>query len=423
MNGGGIKRPEILAPAGWFDSLEAALENGADAVYFGVTGFNMRATARNFRPSEMAEAVRLCHSGKARAYLALNCIVYENEIKRVDRLLGEAADAGVDGVICWDMAVVEAALNRSIPVHLSTQASTANSRTVLHYFRQFGIRRFVLARELTLAHVKALRRSLRRGLGSRHREIELETFVHGAMCVAVSGRCFMSQFVHGKSANRGECLQPCRRRYLITDTDHDHQLAVEGSHVLSPKDLCTLPFIEQLLEADIDSLKIEGRNRKADYVAVVTGAYRKAVDFYCANRGRPGFDEEFLALKKELMERLDSVFHRGFSPGFYHGVPLSAWTDSNGNKSPLVREYVGRIVNFYRKIGVAEIFLESRGVKKGELLLVEGRTTGAARQEIGSLEVEHRQVEHAPKGIRVACRLDFRARPGDKVFILSERSG
>ncbi len=418
-----LRKPELLSPAGWFDSLVAAVENGADAIYFGVSGFNMRANARNFKASEMEEVADYCHARGVKAYLALNSIIYDNEIRQMQRLVRAATDAGIDGIICWDLSVVEEALRAGIPVHLSTQMSVANSATILHFYKGLGIKRFVLARELTLAHIRAIRRRLRTVLGKASQEIELETFIHGAMCVSISGRCYISQFLHGKSANRGECLQPCRRQYMVTDRDQSNSLIIEGGHILSPKDLCTLPFIEKLIEAGIASFKIEGRNRKPDYVAVVTRAYRTAIDFYFENRGCDNFAQEFEKLKKELVEQLRSVFNRGFSSGFYHGIPLNAWTDSDGNKSHMRREYVGKVVNFYRKIGVAEIDLEARGIKAGELLLIEGKHTGARRQEALSLQIDHRPVSQAEKGERVACKLEFKARPNDKVFILTEDKG
>ena len=244
-------KPELMSPAGEWASLRAALRAGADAVYFGLRGLNMRGNYKNFTPGEMQRIAAECHKAGARAYLALNTIIYENELAKVERILKSAKAAGIDAVICWDMAVVRHATALGLPVFLSTQMSVSNSESLALFYRTFGIRRFVLARECSLAHIASIRRRLKKLLGAEAEAIELEVFAHGAMCVSLSGRCFLSQDRFGKSGNRGECIQPCRREYKITDVEDEISFRLGSNYILSPDDLCTMPFLDQLLATGV----------------------------------------------------------------------------------------------------------------------------------------------------------------------------
>ena len=415
------RRPEIMAPAGGWAALRAALHAGADAVYFGVRGFNMRASSRNFAIRDLPRVAAECHARPARAYLALNTTIYENELPQVRRVLTAAKAAGIDAVIAWDLAVVQTAVDLALPVFLSTQASVSNSAALATFYRQFGIRRFVLARECTLAHIRAIRRNLRRHLGAAASGIELEVFAHGAMCVSVSGRCFMSEQTTGKSANRGQCSQPCRRPYQIVAADDEAAFRMGENYLLSPEDLCTLPFIERLLAAGIDSLKIEGRGRSPDYVATVVGAYRRAVDCYVSRRRRPGFAAEFQSLKDGLMRELDSVFHRGLSSGFFMGQPIGQWTGVPNNQAAVRKVRVGVVANFYPKAGAAEIRVLEAGFRPGDELLIQGPTTGVIRHRVASIQIDRQAVPTAEKGASVAVRLPSPARRGDQVYLLVEK--
>lgn len=413
------RKPELMAPAGDAASLIAALRAGADAVYFGVRGFNMRANYKNFLPSQLPRIAAQCHAAGARTYLALNTIIYEHELPKVERLLRAAKAAGVDAVICWDLSVVQKAAAIGLPVALSTQMSLSNSEGIAFYYRTFGIRRFVLARECTLAQIRAIRRALAKTLGrAAAEEIELELFAHGAMCVSLSGRCFLSQDRFGKSGNRGECIQPCRREYKIVDTEEEIAFRLGDSYVLSPEDLCTLPFLERLLETGVASLKIEGRARTPEYVATVTAAYRRAIDFYFARKGKPGFREAFEALKKELLAELDGVYHRGLSSGFYLGEPLDQWSRSRDSRAAKSKRLVGEVVNFYRKAGAAEIRVRATGFALGDELLIQGPTTGSLRVRVGSIQIEHTPQERAERGQHVAVAVDGQVRPRDRVFLV-----
>jgi putative protease len=263
-------KPELLAPAGNWQMLTAAVNSGADAVYFGVNKLNMRAKANNFKLDELKDVTDYCHSKNVDAHLTLNTIVYENELDEVDQVVKAAKDANIDLIICWDMAVIQKCMDHEVPFCISTQASISNTASAKMY-KRLGAKRIVLARECTLEKIKEIKTDSK---------IDIETFIHGAMCVAVSGRCFMSHSVFGKSANRGECIQPCRRDYTVYDSDGDKEFILGEDYVMSPKDLCSIQFIDQLIEAGIDSFKIEGRKRSPEYITKVVSTYRKAIDLY-----------------------------------------------------------------------------------------------------------------------------------------------
>ncbi|MDD2999141.1 MAG: U32 family peptidase [Candidatus Riflebacteria bacterium] len=411
-----LRLPELMAPAGDMTSLRAAIGAGADAVYFGVVSMNMRASARNFAAEDMPEIARICHESNARAYLALNTIVYDRELELVEQLISQAVTAGVDAVICWDFAVIEIAMRYNIEVFVSTQMSVANSASLIFLYRHFGIKRFVLARECTLEEIVSIRKHLTERLGDDAQDIELEVFAHGAMCVSVSGRCFMSQFHFNQSGNRGECRQPCRREYLIKDVRDGKEFVLGQDYVMSPKDLCCMPFLDKLLEAGVNSLKIEGRGRSPEYVSTVTACYREFIDFYDAGRGSEGFAEKLAALKKELMARLDSVFHRGFSEGFFFGRQIEEWTGGNGSKATHRKIHVGVVTNFFKKVMVAEIKVSGNGFACGDELMFQGATTGVVTLRVESIEEAFKPVERAKKNSLVGVRLSGTVRENDQVY-------
>lgn len=388
------QKPELISPAGDWVSLRAAVEAGADGVYFGLKEFSMRAAAKNFKLSELKNVVELCHKNNIKAYLTLNTIVYEDELSKIKRILKKVKESKVDAIHAWDMAIVNEALKLKIPVHLSTQASVSNSEAA-RYYKKKGIERIILARECSIKQIKDIKKKVK--------GLEIEVFIHGAMCVAVSGRCFTSQFLFGKSANRGECLQPCRREYTVID-EEGKQLKLGNHFIMSPKDLCALPFIDKLKKAGIDAFKIEGRNRSPEYVKTVTEAYREAID--------NGFDPE-------LLEKVKQVYNRGFSSGFYLGTPTNDdWTDVYGNKATKKKIYVGEIRKYYAKIKVAELKLQTRGLNKGEILMIQGKTTGVYEQKLGSMEMNHKKIEKAKQGQLIAIKVSKRVRAKDKVFVI-----
>ena len=413
-----MKKPEVMSPVGDMICLDAAIKAGADAVYFGIEGLNMRAGAKNFSIPQMRRLCKKCDLAGVRKYLTLNTIYYQSEMPKLKRAVFAAKKAGVDAIIAWDYSALKFANEAGIEAYLSTQASVSNAEAIALYHKNFGIKRFVLARECSISDLKKIRSSLVKILGKKAaEEITFEVFAHGAMCVSVSGRCFMSLFQCGKSANRGECLQPCRREYFVSDGRGDNEGFLVGKgYVMSPKDLCVLPFIEKLIEAGVNSLKIEGRNRSADYVFETVGAYRKAVDFYFANRKSPDFDEKFEALKGELQNRLNSVFNRGFSSGFYMGKPIGDWT-SFGNHASKRKTILGHVLNYFSKLGVAKISIDNSSVEEGQEVQAEGDATGFVRFLPQNMLCAGAPVKSAKKGDVISVKVPQKLRKNDRLYV------
>jgi putative protease len=403
-----------MAPAGDMPSLRAALNAGADAVYFGASIFNMRSRAKNFSADQMLEIVKICHENKAKAYLTLNTIIFETELEQARSLVKLAAEADVDAIICWDFSIAEFAGDYGIPIFFSTQASVSNSASIQMLYKNFGIKRFVLARECTLEEIELIKRNLtEKGLADK---IELEVFIHGAMCVSVSGRCFLSHFHFGDSGNRGNCRQPCRREYEISEVRDGKSYLLGKDYIMSPKDLCTLPFLEKILEAGPESLKIEGRGRSPEYVSIVTGCYRQFIDFYYENCKLQDFANNLEKLKKILIKKLDSVFNRGFSDGYFMGRQIESWTGGNGSKATHRKVQIGIVTNFYKKPMVAEIKVEDNGFTANEELMFIGNTTGVAFLKAVSIEQKGRRIDIAAPGNFVGVKLDQIVRRNDRVF-------
>ncbi|MDP8298603.1 MAG: peptidase U32 family protein [Candidatus Tantalella remota] len=407
-----LRKPELLAPAGDWSSLNSALTAGADAVYFGVKGMNMRHAAKNFDILEMKKVMDLLHTEGKKGYLALNVIVYDNEIDKVRQILTHASEAGVDALILWDMAVFAMAKELGLKIHLSTQASAANFEAVKH-FASMGARRVVLARECALTDIGNISKKIK----ENDVDCEIETFIHGAMCVSLSGRCFLSQESFGRSANRGDCLQPCRREFTIRDetaeTEEECSYVLGKDYILSPRDLCTIEYIDRLIAAGIGSFKIEGRMRPPEYVKTVTSAYREAIDAFFDDR----FDE---GLKKKLLGRLKASFNRGFSTGFYFGRPDDLGGVSQGEYKKI---YLGEVTKFYDNINVAEIKLQTSSLAKGQTLLFSGKKTPALFVTVNEMQVEHEDVEVGEKGSSVGIKLPFKVKAKDKVFLWEGKLG
>jgi putative protease len=406
------ERPEIISPAGEWTSLRAALQSGADAVYFGAEGYNMRAASKGFRPGDFAGISRVCRSYGAKAYLALNSIIYDHELPDIETVVLAAGKGGIDAVICWDMAVIETCRRHGMPFHISTQASVSNFESVRFYV-SLGARMIVLARELTLDQISGITSRIR----SSSLPVTIECFVHGAMCVAVSGRCFMSQELFGRSANRGACLQPCRRAYRIVDPEEGHELELGTDYVMSPKDLCTITFLDRLVEAGIGGFKIEGRNRSPEYVGTTTSCYRRALDCCLNHHLDPGFSDMYGTLSRKLEQELKTVYNRGFSSGFCFGLPADSWTKKHGSLASERKEYVGIVQKYYPKAGVAEILVQARGVRTGETLSIQGRTTGLVSVTGSSLYKDDRPADDAGKGEIFTIRCG-RVHRNDTVYVL-----
>ncbi len=431
--------PEILAPVGDKAMLAAAINAKADAVYFGVKGMNMRAAARNFELNELKSIVKQCHDANVKAFLTVNTIVYDNELEKIKQILQAAKEADIDAIICWDTAVIKLCDELQLPINISTQASVSNFEAVKLYAR-LGAKAVVLARDLTLEQIKYIKKKI----VEEKLDIKIECFIHGAMCVAISGRCFMSQFVFGKSANRGECLQPCRREYIIEDVEKEFKLKIGNNYVMSPKDLCTVSIIDKLVEAGIDIFKIEGRNRNPEYVDVCVKKYRKLRDEYRnikdKNKSKEIIKENnekqnkenkkeisdekdksaFETSKENAIKELEKVYNRQFHTGFYLGTPTADdFHDRYGSASKTKKHFIGTIRNFFKKIDVAEIMIETGEIKVGDKIMIQGPTTGTFEQQVKEMQINHKNIDSAKKSQRIAIKVEKQCRPNDKVFTLS----
>ena len=427
-----MRIPEILAPAGDFTCLQAAIDAGADAVYFGLGTFNMRARSGvNFKVEDLPEIAKRCgaEGGGRRIgrYLTLNAIMFEDEIDAVEKTI-VAAKPYVDAFIVSDWGVISLCRKHGARFHVSTQMSTSNSAAV-RFLAEQGAERVVLARECTLAEVAKIIETIRSTTTpstSPSRPCEIECFVHGAQCVAESGRCFMSHDVFGKSACRGECNQPCRRRFIVKAVDlyedaegnpvHESNTSfeVEPHTVLSAKDLCSLGFVDRLMAAGIASFKIEGRARNAEYVKTVVGAYRRAVDAVAAGTYGPG-------LVAELTEEVKKVFHREFSDGLYFGRPgKNQFTDSEDSLGTRVKRHIGIVIDYFLKAGIAQVKIQDHAVAVGDEIQIHGPTTGVIEMTVGEMRRDEETPTVGEKGTWVTFKAP-RCRVGDKVFFMERR--
>jgi len=382
---------ELLAPVGDFPMLITAIKAGADAVYFGLKEFSMRQSAKNFTIKDLDKIERICKPKNIKRYLTLNVIIYDSEIKKINKILKRIKNK-VDAIICWDLSVIQLCKKHKIPFHISTQASISNIESA-KFYKNLGAERIVLARELNLKQIKKI-----------SKKINIETFIHGAMCVSISGRCFMSQFLFNRSANRGECIHPCRRSYIIKDKQEGYELEVQNNKVLSAKDLCALPFIEKLKKAGIKTFKIEGRSRDPRYVDTVVRVYRKALDKRLTNTEI-----------KESIDELKKVYNRGFSSGFYLGVPTSDdFAKVEHSAATEKKHFVGKINHYFPKIQVATIKLVSE-LKVGDEIVVIGKTTGLEKAKVERLEIKNKPIKKAIKGQEVGLKLP-KVRKQDQVY-------
>jgi U32 family peptidase len=399
-----LKKPELMAPVSDLVSLKTAILSGADSVYFGLKTLNMRAKAKNFEENQLKKVVEFCHENNTKAYLTLNTIIFDDELEKLESIIQIAKQANIDAIICWDFAVIQLLQKYKIPIILSTQASISNVLSA-KYFENQGIKRIVLARECSLEQIKNIKKET---------NLEIEIFIHGAMCVSYSGRCFLSQFLYNKSANRGECIQPCRRQYIVRDIEEDTELELGNNYILSPKDLCTIDFIEELIESGVDCFKIEGRKRSPEYIQTVTSVYRKAIDKYFVDKN---LTKDF---KKGLKEDLSKVFNRDFSDGFFLNKDTKEWakewTHDYGSKATQKKIFIGFVKNYYSRIGVAEIDIKSNNISTGDQLMFQGNKTGVITEKINSIESNHKKVKSAKSGDWIAIKTKNLVRKNDKVF-------
>ncbi len=403
-----MKKPELLVGVGNFSSTIAAVKNGADAIYFGVKGFNMRDLGTNFKTSELKKLMDYLHKNKVKGYLALNTIIFEEELNKIDSILKKAKEARVDAIILSDLAVLTLAKKHKLNVFLSTQASVSNS-IALEQYKKLGVKRVILARELSLEQIKKVRKKAKK-IG-----IEIECFVHGAMCISVSGRCFLSHELFGRSANRGQCLQPCRRAFFLDGDKPNYEekdILLQGDTIISPRDLKSIEFLDKIIASGVDSLKVEGRTKPSDYVATVTRCYKEAI---LSVKNKTFTKKKISNWNKEL----EKVYNRKFSTGFFLKKPTKKdLTDIQGSNQKQKRVQVGIVRKFYAKINVAEIRVISN-LKVGEELVIEGNTT-FIEQRLDSMESHHKQLKKAKKGDLIGIKVSDRVRVNDLVFVLKE---
>lgn len=413
---GNMKRPEILAPAGDYVCMQAAIDAGCDAIYFGLDEFNMRShSGVNFTLKDLPFIAERCHSKGVKIYLTLNAIIFEGELEKVEEIVKAAKDY-VDAFIVSDWGVIGLCKKYGAEIHISTQMSTSNSAAV-RFLASQGATRVVLARECSLGEVKKI---------AENTGVEIECFVHGAQCLAMSGRCLLSHEAYGKSACRGECRQPCRRRFVVKAVDlyedkdgkpvHESDTSfVVGAHtLLSAKDLCSLRFVDELMDASIASFKIEGRARNADYVRTTVKCYRRAVDAVMAG----SYTEE---LKDELVAEVEKVFHREFSHGMFYGRPgVNQLTDSENSLAKSVKRHIGIVIDYFIKAGIAQIKIQDHSIEIGDTIQIHGSTTGVKELKVEAMRRDEEIVTKAERGTWVTLKAP-RCRVGDKVFYIETR--
>ncbi|WP_296879379.1 peptidase U32 family protein [uncultured Methanobrevibacter sp.] len=409
---------ELLAPAGNFISLRSVLENGADAVYFGLDDYNMRANAKNFSLDDLSKVSRIASEYGAKTYLCTNIILNERLANELNGNLESISSSQIDGLILSDIGLIEDVVSHGLEAHISVQENVTNSYT-LKTLKKLGAKRAILSRELSLAEITEI---------TRKSPIETEIFVHGAICMAISGRCFLSYGLYGRSANCGDCLQPCRKNWTLTYEEgddnvvnfsdvEDETFVVTGSddgsyrtNFFSPKDMCMIEYIPELMKSGVASFKIEGRARSPDYGAMVTGIYREAIDCYQE-------DSINYKVKDEWMEELTAVFNRGFDTNFYFNTPFET---SEDNQSKYIKKDIGQVVNYYNKVGAAELRIWD-DLKIGDKIIIQGQTTGSITHTIDSMQIEGKSVDNVGKNSNVAVLIPTKVRKNDFVYKLIER--
>lgn len=401
---------ELMAPAGSFESLQAALDNGADSVYFGVEQLNMRARSSiNFTLDDLDEIARRCTEKNVRTYLTLNTIIYDHDLSIIKTLLDRAKQAHITAVIAMDQAVIAYARQIGMEVHISTQINITNIETVKFY--ALFADTMVMSRELSLRQIKKICEQIEREQvkGPSGNLVEVEIFGHGALCMAVSGKCYLSLHSHNSSANRGACKQNCRKKYTVIDQESGFEIELDNEYMMSPKDLCTLDFLDQVIDTGAKVLKIEGRGRAPEYVATVIRTYREAIDAY--------YEGTYTKEKVERwMEALATVYNRGFWGGYYLGQKLGEWSGVPGSQATQKKVYIGKAMHFFPKTNISEFKIEAFDIKRGDKLLITGPTTGVQELILEDMYVNDQLSESAKKGDSCTFRTEFRTRPSDKLY-------
>lgn len=411
------KKPTLLSPVGSFESLHAAIRAGADAIYFGVEQLNMRAkSVQSFSIHDLTEISKVCKTNDVKAYITLNTVMFDYDMQLVKTILQAVKQANIDAVIAADFAVIELCRSLKLPLHISTQANVSNLESV-GFFSSFADV-VVLARELSLKQVAGIVNGIakRNIKGVSGELMKIEIFAHGALCMAVSGKCYMSLHEKNASANRGACAQNCRRPYKVTDLETGNELTIDNEYIMSPKDLCTLPFLDEVIASGTDVLKIEGRGKGPEYVYTVTKCYREAIDAVAAN--------EFTAAKVEAwMKQLETVYNRGFWDGYYLGRKLGEWTKTPGSSATQKKVFLGKAVNYYSRSGIAEFLLEAGSIQQGDELLITGRKFGVHRFTVNEFQANGVEATVAEKGASLTFPLAESLMRNDKLYKIVAANG
>ena len=401
---------EIMAPAGSHESLAAAIQGGADSVYFGAEQLNMRAgSTNNFTLADLRDIAGTCKNHGLKSYLTVNVVVYDHEIKQMQKIIDTAVSSGISAIIASDSSVIDYAFRSGIEVHISTQLNISNAEALRFYSRWADV--VVLARELNLDQVKHISGLIREQdiRGSGGEPVKIEMFAHGALCMAVSGKCYLSLHENNTSANRGNCYQTCRKSYIVTEKESGYQLEIDNEYIMSPKDLCTIGFIDKMMDAGVTVFKIEGRARSAEYVKVVSSCYDEAV--------KAVLDGTYTSEKIDTWkQRLSSVFNRGFWDGYYLGQKLGEWSTGYGSAATKRKVYLGKVTNYFTRLNVAEIKVENGDLKKGDTILIIGPTTGVIEYSVGEIRVDLKDTETAKQGELCSIKIPEHLRRSDKIF-------
>ncbi len=404
---------DLMAPVGSFESLNAAIRAGADSVYFGLGRLNMRARSSiNFTPKDLEKIMRICRYFNRRAYVTMNVVFYDREIDEMKRMIDLALNSGVNAIIASDQAAIHYAWEQGMEVHLSTQVNISNIESLKFYSKFADV--VVLARELNLDQVTEITRSIHQDqiTGPSGNLIRTELFVHGALCMAVSGKCYLSLHQHHHSANRGECLQDCRRTYTVKEKESGFELDLENEYIMSPKDLCTVHFMNKIIDAGVRVFKIEGRARSPEYVKTVTECYHEAIQSYTEGT----YTKEKITAWRE---RLSKVFNRGFWDGYYLGQKLGDWSDVYGSMSTQKKEYVAKAMNYFARIGVADFLCEAGSLNTGDKVLIMGPTTGVVEHVLDEIRVDLIRVKETKAGERFSITVPRKIRRADKLYKLT----
>lgn len=401
---------EIMSPVGSYEALAAAIQSGAGSVYFGVGQMNMRSrSSANFSLDDLENICNICKEHNVRSYLTVNTIIYNQEIEEMQQLLEHAQKCGISAIIASDFAVIQYCQKIGLEIHISTQCNITNVESVRFYAQFADV--VVLARETELRQVAEISRKIKEEniCGPNGKLVQLEMFIHGALCMAVSGKCYLSLDNFNASANRGACLQPCRRAYKVQDYDSEIELAIENKYIMSPKDLCTIGFLDKIIKAGVTVLKIEGRGRSPEYVKMVTQCYHEALNAIQNNN----YTQEKI---EEWTTRLRSVYNRDFWDGYYLGRTLGEWSERYGSQATRTKQYIGKVTNYFSKLQVAEILVETQELKREDSILIIGPTTGVYEDQVQEIRVELQPVEVAEKGVFCSIPVKETVRRGDKLY-------